>query len=84
MGVITAAKWPLPHFNVPDNQAARRGHGVGPRRRCQTPNFDKMIKGQTDGCQGGTARHRCRWSVVGGGEIIATAVLKSRAGEKKK
>lgn len=25
MAVITAVKWPLSHFNVPDNQAARRG-----------------------------------------------------------
>lgn len=54
MGVITAVKWPLLHFNVPDNQAAHRGHGVGPRRSCQTPNYDGMIKGQQDGCQGRT------------------------------
>lgn len=51
MGVITAAKWPFPHFNVPDNQAARRGRDVRPRRGCQTPNYDEMMKERPDGCQ---------------------------------
>lgn len=51
MGVITAAKWPFPHFNVPDNQAARRGHDWGPSRRCQTPNDDEMMEERPDGCQ---------------------------------
>lgn len=82
MGVITAVKWPLPHFNVPDNQAARRGHGVGPRGGCQTPNYDEMIKGQADGCQGRTAHHLCRWSVVEG-DYWRRSLKKQSWGEKK-
>lgn len=74
MGVITAAKWPFPHFNVPDNQAARRGRNVRPRRGCQTPNYDEMMKERPGRLPAGITRHRCRRSLAG--EIIgAPAVI---------